>query len=179
MMLNPRGYSGVLMDTVKSERAVILVPILFINFFTVGFVLNGVLFGFGELTLSMVLMCVTFSMSIFFGELVLLLIPVKVLVDRKLAPDLKTDRDIIRLSFDEQDREIFRRLKVASNSIILILTGLINYFIMALFVFMWYSNDAKPLPPYTVMNGLIPVYAFFIVLNFIAMAYNIVKGRRQ
>ena len=111
-MLNPKGYSGVLLDAIKSERLVILAPIVFINFFAVGFILHGVVFTFKTLELSQILIAVTLSMILFYGELILLLIPMKVLVDRKLAPALRMDKEIIRLSFDEQDREIFRRLKL-------------------------------------------------------------------
>jgi len=177
MMFDPKGYSGVLLDTIKSERAVILVPIVFVNFFAVGYVLHGIIFTFKSLELAQILVCVTLSMILFFGQLVLLLIPTKVLVDHKMVPELKRDRDIIRLSFDDQDREIFRRVKVASNSFILILTGLVNYFLIVLFLFTWYSNDGKSLPPYTVIKAVVPVYGFFVVLNLLAMAYDMLKGK--
>ena len=163
------------MDIVKTERLVILGPILFLNYFVLGYVLHGVIFTFKSLELSQMIVCVTISVLVFFGELVLLLLPAKVLVDHKLAPELKKDRDIIRLSFDEQDREIFRRIKIASNSFILMLTGLVNYFLIALFLFMWYSNNGRPLPPFTVLNAVVPVYGFLAFMNFVAMAYDILK----
>jgi hypothetical protein len=176
-MFNPRGYSGVLLDTIKSERIVILLPVSFINFFAIGYVLHGILFGFKALDFSQVLISVTLSMVLFYGELVLLLLPIKVLTDRKIAPDLKTDRDIIRLSFDEQDREIFRRIKVMSNSLLLLLTGLVNYFMIALFLVIWYYNNGKSIPPYTIINGLVPIFGFFAFLNFIAVGYDLMKGK--
>jgi hypothetical protein len=176
-MFNPRGYSGVLIDIIKSERLVILGPIAFINFFAVGYILHGVVFTFKALELSQMLISVTLSVILFFGELILLLIPMKVLVDRQLAPALRKDREIIRLSFDEQDREVFRRIKLASNSLILILTGLINYFLTALFLFMWYSNDGQPLPAHMILNALTPFYGFLAALTAIAAAYDIVAGR--
>jgi hypothetical protein len=176
-MFNPKGYSGVLLDVIKSERLVILGPIVFINFFAVGYILHGVVFTFKTLELSQILICVTLSMILFFGELILLLIPMKVLVDRKLAPALRMDKEIIRLSFDEQDREIFRRLKLASNSLVLMLTGLINYFLIGFFLFMWYSNDGQPLPPHTVVNSLVPFYGFLLVLTGLSTAYDMVAGK--
>ena len=176
-MFNPKGYSGVLLDVIKSERLVILGPIAFINFFAVGYVLHGVVFTFKTLELAQILVCVTFSTTMFFGELILLLIPLKVLVDKKLAPALRTDREIIRLNFDEQDREIFRRIKLASNSLLLILTGLINYFLIGFFLFMWYSNDGQPLPPHTIINSLIPFYGFLAVLTGLSIAYDMVAGK--
>jgi hypothetical protein len=174
-----RGYVDVLLDTIKSERLVLLVPIAFVNFFAVGYVLHGVVFGFKTLELAQIIVCVTLAMMVFFGEMVLLLIPTKVIIDRRLSPSLRSDKEIIRLSFDEQDREIFRRLKVASNSLTLMLTGLINYFLIAFFMFLWYGNDGKQLPAYTVVNALAPVYIFFVVLNFLALAYDLLKGKPQ
>ncbi|MFH1055062.1 MAG: hypothetical protein V1744_03085 [Candidatus Altiarchaeota archaeon] len=176
-MVNARGYSGVLLDVIKSERMVILGPIVFVNFFAVGYILHGVVFAFKTLELSQILICVTLSMILFFGELVMLLIPIKVWVDHKLARQLRKERDIIKLSFDEQDREIFRRIKVESNSIILLLTGLINYFLMALFLFMWYSNNGQPLPIKVVVNALIPVYGFYVLVNVLAAAYDMLAAK--
>ncbi len=173
-----RGFSGVLFDVIKSERLVMLAPIAFVNFFAIGFVLHGVVYAFKTLDFSQILICVTLSMLVFFGELVLLLIPVKVIVDAKMVPELEKNREIIRLTFADQDKEIFRRVKLASNSIILILTALVNYFMIALFIFMWYSNNGQPLPVHTIINSLVPVYGFFIVLNFMAGAYDLVRGKK-
>ena len=178
-MFNPRGYSSVLLDIIKSERLIILGPIVFINFFALGFVLHGVVFAFKALELSQMLIAVTLSMILFFGELILLLIPMKVFVDYNLAPALRKDREIIRLSFDEQDREIFRRLKLASNSLVLILTGLINYFMIALLLFMWYANDGQSLPKSSVINALIPVYGFLVLLTGLSVAYDLLRGRKK
>jgi hypothetical protein len=169
----------VLFDAIKSERLVILVPVAFINFFAIGFVTHGVIFGFQTLDLAHLLVCITDSMIIFYGEFILLLIPTKVLIDRKFAPEFKNDREIIRLSFDEQDKEIFRSIKLASNSFTLLMTGLINYFLIGLFLFMLYSNDGQPLPAHTVINGLVPIYIFFIVLNFLAVTYDMLKSKNK
>lgn len=161
----------------RSERLVLLAPIVFVNFFAVGYVLHGIIFSFKAVDFSQLAISVTLSMMVFFGELVLLMMPTKVVVDRKLAPQIKNDRDIIRLSFDEQDREIFRRLKMAANSLTLILTGLINYCLIGTFVFLWYSNNGQPLPAYIVVNGLIPFYGFFAVLNILAFGYDIFAAK--
>ncbi|MBD3387613.1 MAG: hypothetical protein GF416_01065 [Candidatus Altiarchaeales archaeon] len=177
-MLNTKGYSGVLLEVVKSERMVVLGPILFINFFAVGYVLHGIIFTFKELTLSQIIISVTLSMVLFYGELIMLLIPMKVFVDNHLIPKMRKDRDIIRLSFDEQDREVFRRAKLASNSLTLLLTGMINYFFIGFFVFMWYSNDTQPVPAYMVADALTPFYGFLFALTVVSAGYEIVMGRR-
>jgi hypothetical protein len=178
-MVNSRGYFGVISESIKSEKLVILLPIAFVNFFAVGFVLHGVVYAFKALDFSQVAISVTLSMLIFFGEMVSLLIPTKVLVDRKIAADLKNDREIIRLSFDEQDREIFKRLKTVSNSLTLIVTGIVNYLLIAMFLFLWLSNGKKPLDVYFIVNSLAPMYIFFIALNFIALAYDLLKGKNK
>lgn len=177
-MFDTKGFSGVMLDVIKSERLVMLGPIVFINFFAVGYILHGVAFAFQALDLSQILIAMTISISIFFGEMVLLLIPTKVIVDHKMIPDLKRDREIIRMSFDDQDREIFKRVKLASNSIIMIFTGLINYFLMAFFLLLWYSNNGQPVPLNTVINGLIPVYLFFFTINVVAGLYDMIKGSK-
>ena len=178
-MVNTKGFSGVMLGVIKSERLVMLVPIIFINFFALGYVLHGVIFSFKELVLSQILVCMTISIIVFFGEMVLLLIPTKVIVDHKMIPDLKKDREIIRMSFDDQDKEIFMRVKLASNSIILILTGLINYFLIMLFLFVWFSGNGEQLPAYMVVNTFVPVYAFFIFMNIVLMFYDIVVTPRR
>ena len=178
-MFNTKGFSGVMLDVIRSERLVMLAPIVFVNFFALGYVLHGVIFTFKQLELAQIIVCMTISVIVFYGEMVLLLIPTKVIVDHKMVPDLKKDREIIRMSFDDQDREIFRRIKLASNSIILIFTGLINYFLIALFLFMWFSNNGEQLPPYLVINTLVPIYGFFIFVNLLAMFYDLVMGPRR
>jgi hypothetical protein len=177
-MVNMRGYSGVLLDTLRSERLLVIAPIVFINFFALGYILHGVVFSFKTLELAQVLVCVTLSTIVFFGEFVLLVLPTKVVMDHRIAPQLRTDKEIIRLSFDEQDREVFNRLKAISNSMTLFLTGLVNYFLIALFLFMWFMNDGKPIPAHKVVNGLVPVYLFFIAVNVLAVAYDLVKGKK-
>jgi hypothetical protein len=174
-----KGYGGVLLDLIKCERLVLLLPMVFVNFFSVGYVLHGVLFEFGELSFSQILVCVNISIILFFGELVLLLVPVKVWVDRHLIPGLRRERDILRLGFDEQDIEIFRRVKTASNSLILIGTGLMNYLMIAYFALLWYSNNGQPLAPRIVVESLIPFYGFLVFLNFLAFGYDLVKGRSE
>ncbi len=177
-MFDTKSYSAIFLDAVKSERLVMLGPIVFINFFAVGYILHGVVFRFKALELSQILISVTLSTILFFGEMVLLLIPLKVIVDRKLAPALRKDKEIIRLSFDEQDREVFRRLKLASNSLMLTLTGLINYFLIGLFLFLWYSNDGQPLPAATVVDALIPFYGFLLALTGLAGVYDTLTGKK-
>jgi len=174
-----RGYSGILLDIIKSERLVILGPIVFINFFAVGYILHGVVFTFKEMDFSQIAVSVTLSMILFFGQLVLLMIPTKVLVDHKLAPDLRKERDIIRLTFDEQDREVFKRLKIASNSFILMLTGLVNYLLIGYFMFLWYSNNGQPLPPKVVVNAITPVFGFLTIINVVAVAYDILRSKKK
>lgn len=175
-MLNTKGFSGVLTGIVESEKLVLLAPTLFINFFAIGYVLHGVVFEFKQLELSQILLCITISAIVFFGQMILLLIPTKVVVDHKMIPDLKKDREIIRMSFDDQDREIFKRVRVASNSIILFVTGMINYFLILLFLFMWFSQDGKPLQVINVLNTLAPVYGLFLFFNIVMMFYDITKN---
>lgn len=178
-MFSTRGYSGIFLDAIKSERLIIMAPIVFINFFVVGYVLHGVVFTFKELELAQMIISVALSVVIFFGEVVLLLIPMKVLVDHKLAPELRKDREIIRLSFEEQDREVFKRMKYASNSLILMLTGLINYFLIGFFMFMWYGNDTQPVPAYMIADALTPFYGFLLALTVVAALYDAVAGIRK
>ncbi len=178
-MFNLRGYFGVLSDALKSERLVVLAPIVFVNFFGLGYVLHGVVFGFKELGYSQVIICVTMSVLVFFGEFISLLIPTKVLVDRNIAPQLRGDREIIRLTFDEQEREVFRRMKLVANSLTLILTGLVNYLLICFFIVLWLMGGQKPLDIYFVANSLIPVYILFIALNFIAAGYDLLRGKAQ
>jgi hypothetical protein len=173
-MFDTKGYSAILLDIIKSERLVILGPIVFVNFFALGFILHGVVFTFKALELSQIFFAVTISMIVFFGEMVLLLIPMKVFVDHKLAPALRRDREIIRLTFDEQDKEVFRRMKLASNSLILLATGLINYSLIALFLFMWYSNDGQPLPASTVVEAFIPFYGFLGAITVLSIIADII-----
>jgi len=177
-MFNPRSYEGVLLDMIKSERLVILGPILFINFFAVGYVLHGVVFSFKALELSQIIISVTLSVLVFFGQMVLLLLPMKVLVDQKISPALRRDKEIIRLSFEDQDREVFRKVKLASNSLMLILTGFLNYILIMLFSYMWYSNDGAPIPASKVVDALIPFYGFLFILTFAAVGIDLVRGDR-